>query len=327
MRQRSVSAIGTPAGDLLISPLPAGSSADTGAANVVNVANVGKAVTAVALRANGEILAGTADGTVLGVTAQARRAFTGGPAKPIVRIRLDRTESRVAAVTENGVVTVWDLASGTSIGTFAGGKPRSERGGGITPGVDAAFEPGGTRLVSVHGDQQAFLWDRDANGPRFSPLPFRPTWYFTSAALAADGKTIALGTGMYEGEVVLLDASNPGAPATRLPGHQQQDVTGLAFSPDGRLLFSSGFDRRVAVWDVGGRRRIGDVFRLNDAIDGLAYAANAAAVTAITDRGGVLRWTLDVSRWVEMACRVASRELSPEERTRFGAALSACGTE
>jgi WD40 repeat protein len=132
---------------------------------------------------------------------------------------------------------------------------------------------------------------------------------------------------MYEGEVVLLDASNPGAPATRLPGHQQQDVTGLAFSPDGRLLFSSGFDRRVAVWDVGGRRRIGDVFRLNDAIDGLAYAANAAAVTAITDRGGVLRWTLDVSRWVEMACRVANRELSPEERTRFGAALSACGAE
>jgi WD40 repeat protein len=306
-------AIGTTTGDLLVSPIE---PEQTRAA--VPLTNIGKAVTAVALRRNGEILAGTADGEIVGVNGQSpRRGFSARQPKPIVRIRVNADESRAAAITENGIVTVWDVATGALLATFPGGRPREGRGGGITPGVDAVFEPRGSRVVSVHGDQQAFLWDWNAGQPHFSPLLFQPTSYFTSAAFAADGKTIALGTGIYEGEVVLIDAANPEAPVTRLPGHDLQDVTGLAFSPDGRLLFSSGFDRGVAVWDVAGRRRIGEVYRADGGITTLAYATNGAAVTAVTERGSVLRWDLDFERWLEKACRVANRELSPEETARF----------
>jgi WD40 repeat protein len=305
--------IGTPAGDLLVLPI-----GPEPAPPPVPLTNVGKAVTAVALRKNGEILAGTADGEMVGVHGQSpRRAFAAAEAKPIVRIRLNADESRAAAITENGVVTVWDVATGARIATFAGDSPREGRGAGILPGVDAVFEPGGSRVVSVHGDQQAFLWDWTAGAPRFVPLPFRPIAYFSSAAFASDGRTIALGTGMYEGEVVLIDAANAGEPVTRLPGHQLLDVTGLAFSPDGRLLFSGGFDAAVGVWDVAGRRRIGEMYRADGSITSLAYATSGRAVTAMTERGGVLRWDLDLERWLENACRIANRELSPEERARY----------
>jgi WD40 repeat protein len=128
---------------------------------------------------------------------------------------------------------------------------------------------------------------------------------------------MAFGTGIYEGEIVLMDATDPDAPVTRLPGHDLQDVTGLAFSPDGRLLFSGGFDARVAVWDVAARRRIGDVHRVPGSIVDLAYASSGAAVTAVTDRGDVLRWDLDPGHWLDLACRIANRDLSAAEIARF----------
>ena len=292
-----------------------GPGAATGATVVTNI---GKPVTALALRKSGEIFAGAADGDMIATNATSeRRAFSTAPGSPIVRIRFNQDESRAAAIAENGAVTLWDVATRTMLATFAGGRPRKGRAGGITPGVDVAFEPGGARMVSVHGDQQAFLWDWGAGTARFSAFPFRPSSYFTSAAFGAGGKTIALGTGIYEGEVVLVDTAQPAAPVNRLPGHDLQDVTGLAFSPDGRLLFSGGFDGRVVVWDVAGRRRIGDAHRTRGSVADLAYAANGAAVTAILERGAVLRWDLDPGHWVEIACRIANRALSTEERARF----------
>lgn len=181
---------------------------------------------------------------------------------------------------------------------------------------DAVFEPGGTRVVSIHGGQQAFLWDWNEGQLHFTPLPFRPTSYFTTAAFAADRKAIALGTGIYEGEIVLFDPSNTGASPTRLQAHELMDVTALAFSPDVRLLFSAGFDGRIAVWDVAGRRQIGEAYR-GDMVTELGFTPSGTAVTAITKSGAVLKWDLEVEHWLEKACRIANRELSAEERARF----------
>ena len=305
-------AIGTTTGDLFISSLE-----PEKIAAAVPLVNLGKAVTALALTRSGEILAGTEQGEVIGVTAQsARRSFKTGQAKPIVRIRLNQDESRASAITENGVATVWDVRTGAPLATFAGGKPRSGGRGGLSDQVDAVFEPGGTRVVSIHGGQQAFLWDWNEGQPHFSPLPFRPTSYFTTAAFAADRKAIALGTGIYEGEIVLFDPSNTGASPTRLQAHELMDVTALAFSPDVRLLFSAGFDGRIAVWDVAGRRQIGEAYR-GDRVTELGFTPSGTAVTAITKSGAVLKWDLEVEHWLEKACRIANRELSAEERARF----------
>ena len=312
---RVVTGAGT--GDLVAWPAGRG---HTGGA--VPLTNLGKAITAVAVRTTGEIVASTEDGEIVAVSSQSRRrAFAPGHGEPIVRIRFNHDESRAAAAARNGTVTVWTTATGTLLATFAGERRQDGQAGGLTPGVDAAFDPRGDRLASIHGHQQAFLWDWTGTTARFSPLPFRPTSYFTSVAFGPDGRTIALGTGIYGGEVVLIDLAAAGAPAARLPAHDLQDVTALAFSPDGRLLFSGGFDARVAAWEVAGRRRIGEVHRAPGSITSLSYATDGTGVTAVTEGGVVLRWNLDVRNWLEEACRVANRQLSAEERARFAGGI------
>ena len=42
------------------------------------------------------------------------------------------------------------------------------------------------------------------------------------------------------------------------------------FSPDGRTLYTAGYDGSVIVWDLGGARRLGETFRYTSQADGAA---------------------------------------------------------
>lgn len=313
-------AVGTPAGDILVSRTRAGGP-------FVPLTNLGEEVTALAWRSDGEVLAGTAAGRLVGVTPDARvRVFSPAPGVRIERVRLNDGQSRAAVALADGRVSVWDVTSGRLEATV--GEPRAVRGraGGLQPAVDAAFEPGGSRIVSVHGGPEAFVWTTREAPPRLSALPFTPTSYVTSVAFSGAGHTIALGTGMYEEEIILLDPSRSDAPVARLPSHNPGKiaVTALAFSPDGRVLVSGLFDGSITAWDVAGRRRIGDVQGVRGEVTDVSYAHNGSAVAAVTDRGVVLHWNLDPVDWVTMACAIANRDVSTEERARFlgGASLA-----
>ncbi len=70
------------------------------------------------------------------------------------------------------------------------------------------------------------------------------------AAFSPDGRVFATPGA---GGIVLYETAS-GRPRLRLAGHLQ-DVTGLAFTPDGRRLVSSSRDSTVLIWDVTGQRR------------------------------------------------------------------------
>jgi WD40 repeat protein len=103
--------------------------------------------------------------------------------------------------------------------------------------------------IFTHVDHPNFLYFNDA---------------ITSLAISPNGQTAAFGTAIatqtvdrdYQAKIFLFDPSDLqtdlGTSAFRdvLDGHQGM-VTSLAFSPDGSLLASSGYDRFLKFWDVG----------------------------------------------------------------------------
>jgi hypothetical protein len=70
-----------------------------------------------------------------------------------------------------------------------------------------------------------------------------------AAAFSPDGAMFAT---QGPGGIVLFETAS-GQPRLRLSGHLQE-ITGLAFTPDGNTLVSTSWDSTLLIWDVSGRR-------------------------------------------------------------------------
>ena len=87
----------------------------------------------------------------------------------------------------------------------------------------------------------------------------------TSLAVSSGGNLAAFGTASanqivdrdYQAQIFLLRAADLET-ISALDGHQGM-VTSLAFSPDGRIIASSGYDLFVKFWDVGSSQLLGQV--------------------------------------------------------------------
>ena len=119
----------------------------------------------------------------------------------------------------------------------------------------------------------------------------------TSLAISPEGDIAAFGTAIanqivdrnYQAKIFLFDPSDlqtdlgTSAFLNALPGHQGM-VTSLVFSPDGKLLVSSGYDRLIKFWDMKTGGLLGQV-RLMDTPNFLAFSldGNKLAVASNLD--------------------------------------------
>jgi serine/threonine protein kinase/WD40 repeat protein len=98
--------------------------------------------------------------------------------------------------------------------------------------------------ITVGFDARATAWDV-ATGKRKWDTADGFRWSINAAAIAPDGKTVALAGHLGQLQLWSID----GKPGMKLPGHRAQ-VFGVAFSPDGRTLASASADVTVRLWDV-----------------------------------------------------------------------------
>lgn len=101
-----------------------------------------------------------------------------------------------------------------------------------------------------------------------------------------------------------------------LPG-AHGEVNSLQFTRDGSLLLATANDETATLYDVSTGLRLGDPIRTAAPLIVPAWLHPDGKTLAMTVKEGVALWDLDPTRQFAAACRLAGRELTPEEWTTY----------
>jgi WD40 repeat protein len=142
----------------------------------------------------------------------------------------------------NGVIRLWDVASGTCI--------RELPARSVGAIVCLAFCSDGRRLAAGCGDHAVRVWEVESG--RLLRTLSGHTAQVECVAYHPEGDRLA--TCSFDGTVRLWDLSS-GRCVRTLAGHQGS-VHAIAFSPDGRALAFGGWDCTLRVWDASTGRPV-----------------------------------------------------------------------
>jgi len=133
-----------------------------------------------------------------------------------------------------------------------------------SPLVGAALRDDGLAVATAGTDGYVRVWNASTGGRM---LEVHPGTSLTSVALDPTGHLVAAGVG---DDVVVYDA-HTGTQLKVLTGHTDT-VTGLAFSPDGKLLASSSRDHDARVWDAKTLKLVKILSRHAAFVSGVAFS-------------------------------------------------------
>ena len=177
---------------------------------------------------------------------------------------------------------------------------RVEPGGHTAEVRQVVWTPDGSLLLSAGKDKVVRLWEvaagRQAGMIRYQIGLGREGELF-SAALTPNGghPLLAVGEGGEKADILLFDLGTRQI-IRRLSGHKYV-VTGLAFSPDGSRLASSGGDGSVRLWETATGKSLWEKsvvhHNIKSYLYGVAFSPDGNQVAAGTEDGSVRVWKTD----------------------------------
>lgn len=203
-------------------------------------------------------------------------------------------------------LTLWDIQAKKIIASPVVGK-------GSVYGV--AIDPKGEFLAVASEDKSIYFLALPSGKPTGTPIAFGDVAW--SLTFTPDGK--ALVAGGDEGRMRAYDTATHAQIGLPLPGHPSR-VDKIAFDRAGVLMASSGSQRSATLLDWQARQQLGPpIFPSSEyeVISGSAFSPDGKLL-ALSERRKML-WLLDggAPEWRARACRLANRDLTPEEWARY----------
>jgi RNA polymerase sigma factor (sigma-70 family) len=234
---------------------------DSGRLSAFALSPDGKVVAAVAHSGAWVVVVNTARDTRLGFSKE-NRTFTSLAFSP--------DGKRLAVGVDNAPPLVLDAA--TMKEQVTAEAPRPDRS------VAIEFGAGGKELLAV--DEAHGVWAWEAATGKFLRHDTPPAGT-ASAVLSPDGKLLALTDRedqIDQHTVRLVDLAT-GRDRLRFGGHEAT-VNTVAFSPDGKLLSSTGTDGVTVLWDLASRRELWRVAPKDGSIGASAFAPSGEVLAA-----------------------------------------------
>lgn len=266
------------------------------------------AVFSLAFSSDGKWLAsGSGDQTariwrVEGPTVNAETILPHGSA--VGTLSFDQSGKLLATGDWSSTVRVWSVPDGTLV--------RKEKLGDSNNSVKKVLiTPDGRWLVSCAGNT---VWIHALDKGGEAHLLRGHSDLVT--LLAVDEASQWLASGSWDGTVRLWTFANPELEEYVLGGHVT-GISDIAFSPDGTRLATTEGNAEVLLWHVTSPEAPPVRLRTPEPVAAVAFGPESQKVFAITEKGGVMIWDLDVENLVDLGCRLAGRALSDEEWKQF----------
>jgi WD40 repeat protein len=194
-------------------------------------------------------------------------------------VALSPDGQRLAAVSENHTVRVWNVDTRQPIGA-----PWHTDADYVE-----AFSPDGHRLATVSHDNTIQIWNADTGQPIGAPLTGHTTVW--SVAFSPDGHRLAAASADNTARIWDADTGQPiGAPLT---GHTNL-VESIAFSPDGHRLASASRDNTVRVWNADTGQPIGaPLTGHTNLVTSVAFSSDGRRIVSVSTDHTVRIWNAD----------------------------------